>query len=119
MRTYLNRLIWILALAIVVTLAYSNRDRIGLLSNNRIHIKGEWHRVEFNFKQPDVYSFDERMITKNGHEWGSYYFRKNNVLEVATGGRVSTYEVEFPDQENMVWYTRRRGELKASVRWRR
>jgi len=119
MRTYLRRLIWILALAIVVTLAYSHRDRLGLLSNNRIRIKGEWYRVEFNFKQPDAYSFDERMITKNGGEWASYYFRKNNVLEVAAGGRVTTYELEFPDDENMVWYTRHKGELKASARWRR
>ncbi len=119
MRTWLNRLIWLLMLAIVVTLVYNYRDRIGLLDNNQIRIEGEWHPVEADFKQPDVYAFDERMITKNGDDWGSYFFRKNDILEVDAGGRLTTYQIEFPDDDNMVWYIRYKGELRPSARWRR
>lgn len=119
MRTWLNRLLWVLMLAIVLTLVWNYRGRISLLTNNRIRIKGEWHKVEANFKQPDEYSFDERMITKNGEEWGSYYFRTNNILEVDEGGRLTTYEVGFPDDDNMIWYIRYKGELRASELWRR
>ena len=119
MRTYLKRLIWILVLAIVVTYAYTHRDQLGLLSNNKVRIKGDWYRVEFDFKQPDAYYFDVRMITKNNDEWGSYVFRHNTRIEVTVRGRATDYELEFPDDENMVWYTVVDGERRLSSRWRR
>jgi hypothetical protein len=119
MRTYLKRLIWILLLAIAATFAYTHRDQLGLLSNNRMRIRGDWHRVEFDFKQPDVYHFDVRLISKNNEDWGSYVFRHNTRLEITVGGRVTDYELEFPDDDNMVWYTGTGEKRRASIRWRR
>ena len=119
MRTILRRLIIVLVVAIVATLVYSNRDRIGLLSNNNIKIQGDWYRVAFNFKEADVYTFADRLIDRNGYSWGAYRFLSNKRLEITTDGRVTTYEIEFPDDENMVWYARSKGELRPRVRWRR
>ena len=84
---------------------------------------GPWeilgYRVEFDFKQPDAYYFDVRMITKNNDEWGSYVFRHNTRIEVTVRGRATDYELEFPDDENMEWYTVVGGERRLAMRWRR
>ncbi|MFV2072459.1 MAG: hypothetical protein ACC742_07375, partial [Thermoanaerobaculales bacterium] len=71
------------------------------------------------FKEPDVFTFADRLIDKNGFSWGAYRFHSNKQLEITTAGRVTMYELEFPDEENMVWYVRSKGKLKPRVRWRR
>ena len=120
MKRILKRLIVLLVVAAAAWWVWSNRDRIAVLSNSNVMIQGEWHPVEMEFNEPDTYNFGEGIISKNGFEWGAYVFRKNTRLEVTVRDRVTTYEIEFPDDENMVWLVRSKGgELIPSLRWRR
>lgn len=119
MRIWLRRLILLLIVAIVATLLWDNKDRIGMLSNNGIRIQGDWYRVEMNFKGSDVYNFSERLITRNGDLWGSYELRMNTRLEVTLDAQPVDYHLEFEDDDNMVWFIETDGRLVPSVRWRR
>jgi hypothetical protein len=119
MRTFLRRLILVLIVAIIATILWDQKDRIAVLSNNGFRIQGDWHRVEMNFKEPDVYNFDERLITRNGQIIGSYELRTNTELEVTFEGRPKDYILDFEDDDNMVWYVEVKGKQIPSVRWRR
>ena len=119
MRTFLRRLILVLIIAIIATLLWDQKDRIGLLANNGMRIQGEWYRVEMNFKGGDVYTFDENLISRNGQIVGSYELRKNTNLEVTLENRVTDYVLAFEDDDNMVWSIERKGKRVPAVRWRR
>ena len=120
MKRILKRLVVLLVVAAAVWWVWSNRDRLEILSNNNVRIQGEWHPVKMDFNEPDTYLFAEGIISKNGFEWGAYVFRKSTRLEVTVRDRVTTYKLEFPDDENMVWLVRSKdGELVPSLRWRR
>ena len=119
MKTLLKRLILLLMIGIVVTLLWDHRHKIALLANNNVRIQGGWYRIEVEFKGADRYIFSERIITLNNDEWGSYELRKNTELEVMVRGQLSTYHLEFPDEDNMVWSVESKGELVPRVRWRR
>ena len=108
-----------LIVAIIATILWDQRDRIALLSNNNIRIQGDWHRVEMDFKEPEVYSFDEDLITRDGQIVGSYELRRNTNLEVTFEGQPKDYILEFEDDDNMVWYVEVRGKRVPSIRWRR
>lgn len=119
MRTFLRRLILVLVIAVVATLLWDQKDRIGLLNNNGMRIQGEWYRVEMDFKGEDEYIFDERMISRNGDIVGSYLLRKNTELEVTLDGSITDYVLSFEDDDNMVWLIERNGKRIPAVRWRR
>jgi len=120
MKTILKRLVVLAVVAAAAWWVWSNRDRIAVLSNNNVRIQGEWHPVEMEFNEPDTYTFTEGIIFKNGYEWGAYIFRKSSRLEVTVRHQATTYELEFPDEDNMVWLVRsKNGELVPSLRWRR
>jgi len=119
MRTWLTRIIWLLVLFIVATLLWDQRDRIALLSNNQLRIQGDWYREEMGFKGDDRYSIAERIITRNGIEWGSYELRRNTELEITTGDDVRTYRLRFPDDDSMEWALEGGGEQGTILRWQR
>jgi len=119
MRTFLRRLILVLVIAIIATLLWDQKDRIGLLTNNGLRMQGDWYRVEMNFKEPEVYNFSERLITRNGDIWGSYELRKNTRLEVTLRNQVTDYYLTFEDDDNMVWSIEVDGKMIPSRRWRR
>jgi hypothetical protein len=120
MKTILKRLVVLGVVAAAVWWVWSNRDRIAVLSNNNFRIQGEWHPVEMEFNEPDTYTFTEGIISKNGYEWGTYVFRKNTRIEVTVRHEGTTYELEFPDDDSMVWLVRSKtGDLIPSLRWRR
>ena len=119
MRTFLRRLILVLIIAVIATLLWDQKDRIGLLTNNNMRIQGEWYRVEMNFKEDDAYIFDERLISRDGQIVGSYDLRKNTELEVTLNNQVTDYILSFEDDDNMVWLIERKGKRIPAVRWRR
>lgn len=119
MKTYLTRIIVIGALVVAGSWLWSSRDRIDLLSNNSVRIQGDWHRVEMNFSDPDVYTFTENFISLNGDEWASYKLLGSSRIEVSTNEAVTTYELSFPDDENMVWSLPAGDKVVPAVRWRR
>jgi hypothetical protein len=119
MKIWLRRLLWLLILAIAATIVWDQRDRIAVLSNNSFLIQGDWHPVEMGFKGDDLYEISERIITKNGLEWGSYELRTNTRLEVMTRGTVATYRLEFPDEDTMVWWREVDGKEVPAYRWKR
>ena len=119
MRTFLKRLILVLIVAIVAFLVWEERDRIGLLTNNGLRIKGTWYQVEMGFKTSDSYQFSDRLIDRNGELWGSYELRMNTRLEVTTNNTSTDYRLEFENEENMVWLIEVGDRWVPSLRWRR
>ena len=119
MKSLLKRLVVILALAGAGYYLWSNRDHIGSLINPNVGIQGDWYRVSMNFKEPEVYTFTEKFIAKGPHEWASYRLVRGSKIEVTLRNEVSVYELEFPDDENMIWTLRDNGRTKTQIRWRR
>ena len=119
MKRYLNRLIVIAILVVAGGWLWSNRDRIGMLSNNNVRIQGDWHIVEMDFANTDIYSFTETFISLNGEEWASYKLLRGSRIEVTTRGQVTVYDLAFPDDENMVWSVRKGDKVVPAYRWRR
>jgi hypothetical protein len=119
MKTYLTRLIVIVVLVLAGSWLWSNRDRIGVLSNNNVRIQGDWHKVEMDFPNPDTYTFTETFISVEGSEWASYKLLRGSRIEITSRGEYITYELSFPDDENMVWSVRKGDKLIPAVRWRR
>ena len=119
MRVLLKRLIILLLLGIGITLVWDQRDKIALLANNNLRIQGDWYRMDGELKGSDRYRFSERIITLNGDEWGSYELRKNTELEIMSRGELRVYHLEFPDDDNMVWSIRSKGELVPRFFWQR
>jgi len=119
MKTLVTRLIVITLLAVAGWWLWSNRDRIAVLSNNNVRIRGEWHKVEMNFANADTYSFSETFISIRGEEWASYKLLSGSRIEINTVNNVIVYELSFPDDENMVWSIRKGDKVVPAVRWRR
>jgi hypothetical protein len=119
MKTLVTRLIVIVLLAVAGWWLWSNRDRVAVLSNNNVRIRGDWHKVEMNFSNTDTYSFSETFISLRGEEWASYKLLRGSRIEINTINDVITYELSFPDDENMVWSIRKGEKLIPAVRWRR
>lgn len=119
MKSFLTRLVVIVVLAVGVAWLWSNRDRVGELSNNSMLIQGDWHRVEMDFPNSDTYVFTENFISIDGEEWASYKLIRGSRIEITTRTEIVTYELSFPDDENMVWSTRSGDRLTPVIRWRR
>ena len=119
MKTLLKRLVFVLVLALVVAVLWDQRGKIALLSNHSLKILGDWYQLELERKGVTQYTFSERIITRNGTEWGSYKLRSNTKLEVMVADRMTEYELSFPDDENMVWSVMIDDKLVPSIKWRR
>jgi hypothetical protein len=119
MKTLVTRLTVIVVLLVAGSWLWSNRDRIGILSNNSVRIQGDWHKVEMDFSNPDVYTFTETFISLDGDEWASYKLVGSSHIEVSTDNAVTTYELSFPDDENMVWSIRKGEKTIPVMRFRR
>jgi hypothetical protein len=72
-----------------------------------------------DFPNTDTYTFTETFISVNGDEWGSYKLIGSSRIEINTNSNVITYELSFPDDENMVWSIRKGDKVIPTVRWRR
>ena len=119
MKTFLTRLIVIVALVVAGSWLWSNRDRVAVLSNNNVRIQGNWHNVQMNFSDSDIFSFSETFISIRGEEWATYKLLSGSRIEISTVNEVIIYELSFPDDENMVWSIRKGDTLIPTVRWRR
>jgi hypothetical protein len=119
MKQILKRVIVLALLGAAVWYAWTNRHHIALLDNNNVRMSGMWYQVSMNFKEDVAYSFDEGFITREGYEYGTYTLRKNTDLEVTIGDRVTRYQLEFEDDDNMIWLTETPKGLVKSVHWRR
>jgi len=119
MKTFVTRLIVIVILAAAGWCLWSNRDLVAVLSNNNVRIRGDWHKVEMNFANPDTYSFSETFISLRGEEWASYKLLSRSRIEINTVNEVFIYELSFPDDENMLWSVRKGERLIQKYHWRR
>lgn len=119
MKNFLPRLFVVILLAAVGGWLWSQRDRVASLSNLNVEIQGDWHKVEMHFSEPDTYTFGDNFISLDGREWATYKLLRGSRIEITTRGEVVTYELGFPDDENMVWSTRSGDTLVPVIRWRR
>lgn len=119
MKSLLKRIVVIIVLAGAGYYLWSNRDHIGSLVNPNVSIQGKWHRVSQNFKEPEVYTFADGFIGKGTQEWATYKLIRGSKIEVSVRNQASVYELEFPDDENMIWTLRNNGRTKTQIQWRR
>lgn len=118
MKRLLKQLVILLVLAGAAYYVWNQRHRIADLSNNNLKMQGTWHMVELDRKGFTPYHFGERIITKDGIEWGSFKLYRNTELEVMVGNTLTAYHLSFPDEENMVWSIEEDGRMIPTVRWR-
>ena len=118
-KKFLTRVVMIVVLAAGASWLWSHRDFIADLSNSNLLIQGEWHRVEMDFPDTETYVFTENLISVDGEEWATYEVIRGSRIEITTRHEVVTYELSFPDDENMVWSTRSGDKLTPVVKWRR
>jgi len=115
----------LIALALVVVaglLIYSNRHRIAFLAgldSNKIRIQGDWYEVRAGFKEYDVYTFSDEIVSRNEDSCGHYHFRSHSELVVNIDNRSVEYYVEFPDADTMDWLQESKGKLTLRRRWKR
>jgi len=119
MKELIKKIILVALLAFAAWYLWSHRDRIESLSNFNVMVQGNWRRVKMDFKEPTVYTFTESFISVDGQEWASYRLIQRTRIEISTAGEFVIYELSFPDDDNMVWSTRKGEKLVPSVRWRR
>lgn len=120
MKKLLKRFVILGVLVAGAYLAWNQRDRIALIENNNLRIQGTWYEYTMNRKGFEAYYFAERIITKDGSEWGSYELRSNDEIEVVTGPRLETYLLSFPSDDTMVWSTEiDDGKIVEVRRWQR
>jgi hypothetical protein len=114
----LKQIVILLALTGAAYYVWNQRYRIADLGNNNLRMQGTWYLVEYDRKGVTPYYFGERIIMKDGNEWGSFKLYKNTELEVMVGNRLTLYDLSFPEEENMVWSIEEDGKLVPTVRWR-
>lgn len=119
MKDLIKKAVLLALLAAAIWYLFSQRDRVGGLSNLNFKVQGNWHRVQMDFKDESVYTFTETFISLDGEEWASYRLLRGSRIEVTTAGNFVIYELSFPDDDNMVWSTRQGENLVPSRRWRR
>jgi hypothetical protein len=59
-----------------------------------------------------------RPLQQQRQDYG-YKLLRGSRIEITTNAAVTTYELSFPDDENMVWSLRKGEKVVPSVRWRR
>jgi hypothetical protein len=103
-------------------LIYTNRHRIAFLAgldSNKIRIQGEWHEVRSGFKEYDIFSFYDEMVSRNEDPCGNYHFKSHSELIVTIDGQTGEYIVEFTDADTMDWLQESKGKLTLRRRWKR
>jgi len=120
MKNMLKKLVLLLVVAGAVYLLWGQRYRIAELSNNNLRIQGTWYQVDMDVNRKGLtpYHFEERIITANDTEWGSYKLTKNTIIEVMAGNELSIYQLSFPDESNMIWSMEIDGKLTPIMSWR-
>ena len=119
MKDLIRKAVLLALLAAAAWFLFSQRDRVGGLSNLNFKVQGNWHQVHMDFKDESVYVFTETFISLNGEEWASYRLLRGSRIEITTAGGYVVYELSFPDDNNMVWSTRKGENLVPVQRWRR
>lgn len=119
MKVLIKRLLLIAVIAVAGKLLWDQRARLAPVTNNHFRIQGTWYRWEFNHKGLDAYLFKDRIITKEGIEWGAYVLRTNDEIEVTINEEANVYLLSFPDDETMLWSKRLKGDVVTAVEWRR
>ncbi len=117
MKRLLKQIVILLALTGAAYYVWNQRYRIADLSNNNLRMQGTWYLVEYDRKGFTPYYFAERIITKEGTEWGSFKLYKNTELEVMVGNGLTLYQLSFPEDGEMVWSIEEDGKLIPTVRW--
>lgn len=119
MKRTLKQLVILAALVGAAWLLWGERDRVAVLQNNNLRVNGTWFKFEMDRKGFDPYVFSERIITRDDIEWGSYKLRRNDVIEVMIDLELSTYTLDFPDEDHMVWLVERKGKMVPAMEWKR
>ena len=117
-----KRLALYLILAGVAFLAWENRHyfkELAGLDSNQMRIEGDWYQVSSNIREYDRYTFNDKMIDRNGETYGEYSFNGNNQIQVVLGSNTGTYTIEFPAADVMLWYQDVRGESREAIHWER
>ena len=117
-----KRIALYLILAGVAFLAWENRHHIKELAgldSNQMRIEGEWCQVSSNIREFDRYTFNDKMIDRNGEIYGEYSFTGNDQIQVVLGPNTGTYTIEFPAADTMLWYQEVRGTRTLAIRWAR
>jgi len=117
MKRLLKQVVILLALTGAAYYVWNQRYRIADLANNNLRMQGTWYLVEYDRKGFTPYHFGERIITKEGNEWGSFKLYKNTELEVMVGDRLTLYLLSFPVEGTMVWSIEEDGKLIPTVQW--
>jgi len=117
-----KRIALLIILAGVAYMGWENRHYLAELAgleSNRLRIEGDWYQVRSNVKEHDRYTFYDQIIDRNGETYGQYAFTSNDEVHVTLWGVTSTYWVEFPEQDVMIWLQDVKGERKPVIRWQR
>jgi hypothetical protein len=103
-------------------MAWENRQvvrQLAGLESNQLRIVGDWYKVSSNVKEPDCYTFYDKIVDRNGETYGQYSFASNEQVMVTLGGTTTTYWIDFPDPDVMIWSQDIKGERKPVIRWQR
>lgn len=117
-----KRLALYLILAGVAFLAWENRHyfkELAGLESNQMRIEGDWYQVSSGIREDDHYTFNDKMIDRNGETYGEYSFTTNEQIQVVLGSGTGTYTIEFPETDVMIWYQDVRGTRKEAIHWER
>jgi hypothetical protein len=117
-----KRLALYLILAGVAFLAWENRHyvkELAGLESNQMRIEGDWYQVSSGIREFDCYTFNDKMIERNGETHGEYSFTSNEQIQVVLGSGAGTYTIEFPEANVMIWYQDVRGTRREAIRWER
>lgn len=117
-----KRLALYLILAGVAFLAWENRHyfkELAGLDSNQMRIEGDWYQVRSNIKEFDRFTFNDKMIDRNGETYGEYSFTGNDQVQVVLGPASGTYTIAFPSADVMLWYQDVRGTPREAIRWQR
>jgi len=117
-----KRLALYLILAGVAFLAWENRHyvkELAGLDSNQIRIEGDWYQVSAGIREYDRYTFNDKMIDRNGETYGEYSFTTNEKIQVVLGSTTGTFTLEFPEADVMIWYQDVRGTRTQVIRWER
>ena len=87
--------------------------------NNKSRIRGDWQMYSGGFMSDSTYSFDEGIIKKDDFAWSTYSFVKHSEIEVSLGDTMTTYMIEFVNDDEMFFYEIIEGERFNRYEWRR
>ena len=96
-----------------------SREELAGLESNQMRIEGDWYQVSSGIREFDYYTFNDKMIERNGETHGEYSFTSNEQIQVVLGSSTGAYTIEFPEADVMIWYQDVRGTRTPVIRWQR